>query len=98
MDEVGLTPSSTGEEGGKRTGTRMSHVIVDGGPFDRVFRSSIFGGLTWLSNYVASVKTRRPNSRVKYTCPTCGLNVWGGRDLAIKCVECDVELELAEGI
>ncbi len=35
MDAIGLAPSSTGQPGGKRTGDRMSHYIIEGGPFDR---------------------------------------------------------------
>lgn len=34
MEAIGLMPSSTGQEGGKRTGDRMSHYIVEGGPFE----------------------------------------------------------------
>ena len=37
MDELGLTPSSTGEPSGDRVGYRMSHYIVDGGAFARAF-------------------------------------------------------------
>ena len=34
MERVGLCPSNTGQEGGKRTGQQMSHYIVKGGAFD----------------------------------------------------------------
>jgi|SRR5271166_3223137 len=37
MHEVGLHPSSTAAPGGKEVGTRMSHYIVEGGPFARAF-------------------------------------------------------------
>lgn len=33
MKEVGLYPSNTGREGGKETGPKMSHYIIDGGVF-----------------------------------------------------------------
>lgn len=36
MEEVGLPSSDTGKEGGKRTGERMSHYILEGGAFDLV--------------------------------------------------------------
>ncbi len=39
MKRVGLYPSSTGKSGGKQTGTRMSHYILPGGPFDQAARS-----------------------------------------------------------
>lgn len=35
MQAIGLMPSSTGKEGGKRTGDRMSHYIIQGGLFDK---------------------------------------------------------------
>lgn len=35
MEEIGLMPSDTGEPGGKRTGDRMTHYIIEGGRFDK---------------------------------------------------------------
>ena len=34
MESIGLMPSNTGEPGGKRTGDRMTHYIIEGGAFD----------------------------------------------------------------
>jgi len=42
MDRVGLTPTDTGEPGGKRTGQRVTHMIVDRGPFDLAFKARTF--------------------------------------------------------
>lgn len=39
MVRIGLMPSSTGKEGGAKTGVRMSEYIVPGGPFDLAFRA-----------------------------------------------------------
>jgi hypothetical protein len=39
MKDVGLQPSSTGQPGGAEVGVKMTHYIVDGGPFDRAFSS-----------------------------------------------------------
>lgn len=33
MRSIGLQPSSTGQPGGKETGEKMDHYIIDGGPF-----------------------------------------------------------------
>ena len=33
MDSIGLCPSNTGQIGGKRTGEKMSHYIIEGGAF-----------------------------------------------------------------
>ena len=38
MEALGLVPSDTGAPGGKRTGYRVSHYILDGGPFDQACR------------------------------------------------------------
>ena len=38
-----------------------------------------------------------PKRKLKYTCPGCGINVWGKPALAIACVPCDAELELNPG-
>ncbi len=37
MEEVGLMPSHTGEVGGKRTGQRMTHYIIEGGQYQQAF-------------------------------------------------------------
>jgi hypothetical protein len=37
MKDLGLHPSSTGQPGGAEVGEKMTHYIVDGGPFDQAF-------------------------------------------------------------
>lgn len=37
MEEIGLMPTSTGQPGGKRTGQRVTHYVIEGGPFDQAF-------------------------------------------------------------
>jgi hypothetical protein len=36
---------------------------------------------------------RRPATRVKYTCPSCEINVWGKPGLNIRCDDCKAALE-----
>lgn len=36
MESFGLIPTDTGKIGGKRTGRNVSHVILEGGVFDRL--------------------------------------------------------------
>ncbi|MDD7805443.1 MAG: SprT-like domain-containing protein [Endozoicomonas sp. (ex Botrylloides leachii)] len=38
MIDLGLMPSSTGAEGGKKTGDSVSHYIVNGGAFDHSYK------------------------------------------------------------
>lgn len=49
MDEVGLAPSNTGQEGGKRTGQSMTHYIVPGGRYEQAATELIADGwrLEW---------------------------------------------------
>jgi hypothetical protein len=49
MESVGLMPSVTGEPGGPRTGAKMDHYIIEGGPFDVACSRLIGSGfkLTW---------------------------------------------------
>ncbi len=35
--------------------------------------------------------------KVKYSCPDCGLNVWGRAGLRLRCEDCDEELVAADG-
>ena len=39
MDTIGLVPSDTGKEGGKRTGQKVSHYINPEGAFAKIFKS-----------------------------------------------------------
>src|SRR5262249_11262724 len=75
MEAVGLMPSSTGQPGGKKTGQRMTHYIIDGGPFDVECAELIDGGfvITWKSAPVTKKKAKKP----KYRCPSCFAQVWG---------------------
>jgi predicted SprT family Zn-dependent metalloprotease len=87
MEEIGLRPSSTGRPGGAKTGESMSHYIISGGRFEIVwaelYRSRF--RLEW----EAPVPQPTDRAKVKYTCPHCGLNVWGKPGLAgaIICVD-----------
>lgn len=53
MEEIGLCPSNTGREGGKRTGEQMDHYIIEGGQFDKVCEELVTKEftLTWLDRY-----------------------------------------------
>ena len=53
MKELGLYPSSTGKEGGKETGERMTHYILPYGRFLEVTQELLAGqfGLSWYDRY-----------------------------------------------
>ncbi|MBZ0117821.1 MAG: SprT-like domain-containing protein [Sandaracinaceae bacterium] len=93
MEAIGLMPSSTGAPGGARVGQRMSHYVIEGGPFDRAFtRMSERAWFPWVCAEVpedeALRRKRSVLSKTKYTCP-CGVNVWGKPGLRVVCAECD---------
>jgi hypothetical protein len=88
MEAVGLMPSSTAQPGGKRTGQKVSHYILVGGPFDLACRELLAGGarVEWQSLECNHTKPRA--SKLKYTCPVCGLNAWAKPDVFLVCGDC----------
>lgn len=95
MDEVGLTPTSTGQAGGKRTGRKVTHMIVDGGAFDESFKRLIATGVdfSWFTSPEVKLR-KRDLSKVKYTCPMCQTNIWAKTGLhSLWCSDCDTHFE-----
>jgi hypothetical protein len=91
MDELGLTPSHTGEPGGKRTGERVSHYIVEGGPYARAW-DALPG---FRLDYQDRISGRPPapgKVKCKYVCEGCDIHVWGKSDLQILCVACSLPM------
>lgn len=93
MKRVGLHPSSTAAPGGDEVGQRVSHYIVEGGPFDVAFQKMPEAcTLPWrcaAEPGTARAKTRK-NKR-KYTCPACGTNAWGCSGLVLQCASYEHE-------
>jgi hypothetical protein len=89
MQALGLMPSSNGMVGGRTTGAKMAHYIIDGGPFSQAYPELAASG--WklhLESTPYRGETRAPNSKTKFMCPGCGQNAWGKPDLAIACIPC----------
>lgn len=96
MESIGLMPSSTAAPGGARVGYRVSHYIVEGGPYARAYDAmprEIL--LPWLCEEVTGARTAKPRqaSKVKFTCPECECNAWGKPTLRLVCGDCDEEME-----
>jgi len=91
MKEVGLQPSSTGEEGGAETGQAVSHYIIPEGRFAKAYAKLAAQGfqLHWQS-IPASARAKKP-TRMKFTCPDCGQNAWAKPDALLICGECSDE-------
>ena len=98
MEEVGLMPTTTGGVDGKRTGQRVTHYIVAGGPFDTACRELLGAGfqIPWGD---AGAPARGPEvksgKRHKYECPNCGSAAWARPCAELACVPCDVLLREA---
>lgn len=102
MQQVGLIPSNTGEPGGKRTGQKMGHYIVEHGAFAAAVATLVAKGFTlpyvelW-SDDVASKRKKKASSKTKYTCPDCNANAWAKPAARLICGSCEVALQPAEG-
>ena len=94
MEAVGLVPSDTGEEGGKKIGDRVSHYTQPGGRFEQACTALIAEGFTvpWVARTEAGEdperKRKRIASKTKYACPSCELTVWGKPEIKVVCGEC----------
>jgi predicted SprT family Zn-dependent metalloprotease len=100
MEMVGLMPSSTAAPGGKRTGKRVSHYVIEGGPFALAWKNMPESmQLPWRSGMSIAAeagveqKKQKDPSKLKYTCSGCKTNVWGKRGLSISCVDCGCDFE-----
>lgn len=94
MEAIGLMPSASGMEGGKRTGDKMTHYTIKGGRFEvaaaRVPHSSFLPFLALApSKAPAKPKTQ---SKVKYSCETCEQACWGKPELRLQCADCDAPM------
>jgi predicted SprT family Zn-dependent metalloprotease len=90
MEEIGLIPSSTGKEGGKKTGQSMTHYIDPNGKYIKAFnavKEKILILKPAPDFKIAKLK-RAGCSKIKYSCP-CGNNVWGKTGLIIICSACN---------
>jgi hypothetical protein len=90
MEALGLVPSHTEKPGGKRTGQRMSHFILSGGPFDVACTRLLAQGLRLNWQDPSREASRKPGvpSKVKFSCPGCGQNAWGKPELDVLCGPC----------
>ena len=88
MEGVGLVPSDTGEEGGKRTGQKMTHYIEDGGKYEKAYanwRSK--GSINWSAHPEAAPSKAR--NKTRYVCDCEPPNVvYGKPNLGMLCLHC----------
>ena len=92
MESIGLTPSHTGQPGGKRTGQKMSHYPSLGGLFLEAFNKrpeklrlplksmELIDGVVYINGVPAEENgqetLKKSRNRVKYAC-ACPIHIWG---------------------
>jgi hypothetical protein len=103
MREIGLHPSDTAAPGGKETGQKVSHFIVDGGAFDRAFAKlqaqglgDLFGDRWDESETAAKAKAKKNASKTAFECEECGLKAWAKADARLMCGECETAMTCQE--
>jgi hypothetical protein len=96
MESVGLMPSSTAAPGGARVGYRVSHYVIEGGPFavayERMPSEFLLPWLCW-EHRGRGAKKPRAASKVKFTCEGCGANAWGRPGLRLVCGDCELAMD-----
>ncbi len=101
MREIGLIPTVTGEQGGKETGQKMSHLIEENGRFTHAVTKLFVEHPTILyhdrSSENDSARKKKAASKTKYTCSSCGLNAWAKPEASLVCGNCQ-ELMQAESV
>jgi len=97
MHGIGLMPSDTGKPGGKRTGQKVSHYIIEGGKFDVAWKLLEEAGFKF--DY-QDKPTNGPEvtrkQKTAYVCDGCGIKVWGKDELHIVCEDCGQRMEKEE--
>ncbi|WP_316234943.1 MULTISPECIES: SprT-like domain-containing protein [unclassified Bradyrhizobium] len=95
MKELGLHPSDTGAPGGKETGQKVSHYIIEGGAYDRAFAKLESRGIgdlycdRWQESEAAKkTKAKKNASKTAFTCPQCEQKAWAKADARLICGEC----------
>ncbi len=93
MKAVGLYPSATAAPGGKETGRRVSHYIVEGGPYELAFET-LNVELPYFTNPrgTGTKAKKKDLSKLKFCCPVCSAAAWGKQGLMLICGECDETL------
>ena len=102
MEELGLIPTATGELGGKKTGNRMTHCVVEGGPFQIAAQEFLAHyHLAWQDMRREGIPHRKVSrkdvERVKrmkdeHVCPRCGQMAVAIDTSFLICGVCDLRM------
>ncbi len=93
MEAMGLMPSTTGQPGGRRTGQRVTHYIIPGGPFARAVAELPFDPDALYQDIAGEREGKPRKQKIKHECPDCGLAVWSNKPTArVACIDCEREM------
>jgi predicted SprT family Zn-dependent metalloprotease len=104
MEALGLMPSSTGANGGKRTGQKCSHYIMQGGAFAHVaanFLAEAHDALLINAKPVLSgllAKKAAKKNKVCYRCKSCGQKAWAKPSALLMCGQCQENMPAGENL
>jgi hypothetical protein len=92
MVALELMPSTTGAPGGKLTGHKVDHYVLDGEAFDLSWRRFEATGqaIGWGDAAQQGAEQKTKQTRVKFKCSVCGDAVWGKPSISALCIPCDV--------
>jgi len=93
MLRVGLTPTDTGNEGGKMTGRKVTHMIDEGGPFDTALADLMPFDIPYFTQPRDKAEKKKDLSKVKHTCPSCGFKAWAKAGANLMCGDCHEHME-----
>jgi ribosomal protein S27AE len=90
MREVGLQPTTTGEEGGAETGQAVTHYILPQGRYETAYAKLAATGLqlNWQSLPAIGQGRGKSSSKTKFSCPGCGQNAWAKPAARLICGRC----------
>jgi len=89
MLRVGLTPTDTGEAGGKMTGRKVTHMIDPDGPFAVALANLMPFDIPYFTMPVQAAAKAKDKSKVKHSCPTCDAKAWAKAGSRLVCGDCD---------
>lgn len=89
MIRVGLTPTDTGNEGGKMTGRKVTHMIDPDGPFMAALEDLMPFDIPYFTQPIAKAEKKKDTSKVKHSCPTCDAKAWAKAGSRLVCGDCD---------
>lgn len=96
MLKIGLMVSNTGQEGGRKTGKKMSDYIINGGKFEKYCLEFLENNkINWQNVRIPEKekKTKERKSKLKYMCPDCEKIAWQKVESRLICGECNLEME-----